>query len=67
MLELWTVYKSPSDMPGQFVARKWLLDQPTSETIQDATLEGLRAKLPQGLMRLDRLPKDDPVIVETWV
>lgn len=54
-------------MPGQFVARKWLMDEPTNEILQDATLEGLRAKLPQGLIRLDRLPKDDPVIVETWI
>jgi hypothetical protein len=66
-LELWTVYDSPIDLPGRFVARKWLLDQPTNELLQDKTLEGLRAKLPQGLTRLERSPQDDPKIVETWI
>ena len=67
MLELWTVYDSPIDLPGRFVARKWLLDQPTSELLQDKTLDGLRGKLPQGLTRLPRAPQDDSKIVETWI
>ncbi len=67
MLELWTVYDSPIDLPERFVARKWLLDQPTSELLQDQTLDGLRGKLPQGLTRLPRAPQDDPKIVETWI
>lgn len=67
MLELWTVYDSPIDLPGRFVARMWLLDQPTSEMLQDKTLDGLRGKLPQGLTRLPRAPQDDPKIVETWI
>lgn len=67
MLELWTVYDSPIDLPGRFVARKWLLDKPTNEMLQDKTLEGLRGKLPQGLIRLDRSSQDDPKIVETWI
>jgi|JI10StandDraft_1071094.scaffolds.fasta_scaffold04501_23 hypothetical protein len=25
-LELWTVYDSPTDLAGRFVARKWLND-----------------------------------------
>ena len=67
MLELWTMYDSPIDLPGRFVARKWLLDQPTSELLQDKTLDGLRRKLPQGLTLLPRAPQDDPKIVETWI
>lgn len=67
MLELWTVYDNPIDLPGRFVARKWLLDQPTSEVLQDKTLEGLRGKLPRGLTRLERSPQDEPKIVETWI
>ena len=63
-LEMWT---SPIDLPGRFVARKLLLDRPTDELLQDKTLDGLRKKLPQGLIRLERLPQDDPKIVETWV
>ena len=67
MLELWTVYDSPIDLPGRFVARKWVLDQPTNELLQDKTLDGLRCYLPYGLTRLDRSPQDDPKIVETWI
>jgi hypothetical protein len=65
--ELWTVYDSPIDFPGRFVARKFLLDGPTDELLQDNTLDGLRRKLPQGLVRTERHPQDDPKIVETWV
>lgn len=43
-LELWTVYDSPIDLPGRFVARKWLLDRPSDELLQDKTLDGLRQK-----------------------
>lgn len=67
MLALWTVYDSPTDLPGRFVARKWLLDQPTNDLLEDKTLDGLRAKLPPGLTCLARSPQDDPKIVETWV
>jgi hypothetical protein len=42
MLELWTVYDSPIDLPGRYVARKWVLDQLTNELMQDKTLDWLR-------------------------
>ncbi len=64
MLELWTIYDSPIDLPGSFVARKWVLDKPTSELLQDKTLDGLRAKL---LHCMPRSPGDEPQIVETWI
>lgn len=67
MLELWTIYDSPIDLPGGFVARKWVLDKPTSEFLQDKTLDGLRAKLPHGLHCMPRSPGDEPQIVETWI
>lgn len=66
MLEMWTIYDSPSDLPGRFVARRWLLDRPTETILQDLTLEGLREKLPAGLIKFPRNDRDDPKIVETW-
>lgn len=30
------------------------------------SLEEARAKVPEGLYRMERHPQDDPVIVETW-
>ena len=44
MLELWTIFDSPIDLPDRFVARKWVMETPTSELLQDKTLEGLRAR-----------------------
>ncbi|BDC78315.1 hypothetical protein MRCP2_p0500 (plasmid) [Aquipseudomonas alcaligenes] len=66
-LSLWAVYSSPADFPGQFVARRWQDNQPTSDLIAAEDLEELRRQLPPGLYRLARHPADDPVLVETWV
>jgi hypothetical protein len=42
-LELWTVYQNTSDYPGQYVARKFLNDQPTAEMFVSARmLPGMR-------------------------
>ena len=67
MPELWTVYGSPIDLSCRYVARKWVLDQPTNELLQVKTLDGLRDKLPPGLTRLPRSLQDDPKIVGTWI
>lgn len=66
-LEIWVVYDNPTDFPGLFIARKWVGETPTQELLQAETLEQLRAKLPQGLVRLDRHSGDDAKIVETWL
>ena len=66
-LSLWVVYDSPIDLPGRFVARKWLNETPTAELIQGKTLDELRARLPVGLFRLGRAEFDDAKIVETWI
>lgn len=66
-LELWTIYKHPSDYPNEFVARKFILDKPTSEIKTSDTIETLRLLLPMGLTRVERNDGDDPVIVETWM
>ena len=66
-IPMWVVYDHPSDMPEQFVARKWLTDKHTEAFFLGETLEVLRAKLPQGLTRLARHPNDDPAIVEVWL
>ncbi|MBR8291118.1 MULTISPECIES: hypothetical protein [Burkholderia] len=66
-LAIWVIYDSPIDLPGRFVARKWLLDRPTSELLQGKTLTELRGKLPAGLTRLPRDPSDDAKIVESWI
>ena len=66
-MPIWVVYDSPLDLPGRFVARKWVLDKPTAEILQGKTLEEVRAQLPPGLVCLARADEDDPKIVETWI
>ncbi|MBA1280438.1 hypothetical protein [Stutzerimonas stutzeri] len=69
-LSMWTVYERPADHPQQYVARRWIAipkAEPTSEFLVADDLESLRQKLPTGLVRMDRNPGDDPVIVETWI
>lgn len=70
-LTMWTVYESPRDYPGLFVARRWIVDgsEPvaTNEVFIATTLAGIHRALPGGLFRLERAPMDDPCIVETWV
>lgn len=62
---IWTVYGSP----GKFVARPCMSIggiTPMPVHLEGETLEQLRSQLPTGLTRTDRLPDDDPVVVETW-
>lgn len=66
-IEMWVVYDSPEDLPGRFVARKWLDLNPTDHVRQAKTLEWLRQQLPIGLSRLERQEQDDPKIVEVWL
>ena len=72
-LYTYTVYDSPKDYPGLFVVRRFQMNVP--EPIPDpepylitTDLEQARGKLTSlGLYPLPRDPKDDPVIVETWI
>lgn len=68
-LSLWTIYSSPSDYPGKFVARRYELDKPTHDVIVADDLATLRSLMQHvhALHRIDRDAKDDGNIVETWI
>jgi hypothetical protein len=67
-LDIWVVYDHPLDWPDYFVARRWASETPTGDMILDKDLERLRAALEaRGLVHLDRMEGDDPVILETWL
>lgn len=66
-LEMWVVYEKPKDFPSGFIARKWLNDRPTQETVSGSALDCVRERLPNGLFRIERAPSDDTVIIETWI
>ena len=65
-LSIWCVYDSPTDYPGKFVARRFTLDQPTTDVVVANTLQQVRRLIPSGLYRIERQRGDDPKIVETW-
>jgi len=67
IVEMWTVYSSPQDFPGQWVARLFYNDQRTQSVLIANTYEALLEQLPPGLFRLERDPSDQSHIVETWI
>jgi hypothetical protein len=70
-LHIWTVYERPRDYPNSFVARLHIVSEgktgPTDTVIIGPTLESVRKQIPQGLVRMDRFPMDEPQIVEVWL
>jgi hypothetical protein len=64
-MEIWTIFRQP--FPDHYVARKFLIDKPTSEFVLGKTLEEVRNKLPPGLVLIARDPKDHPNVVESWL
>lgn len=70
-LAVWVIYDHPSDHPDsfvlrpQFTARGGVQVSPLAWTAD--SIEALRAALPPGLVRMNRHPDDDPVIVEVWM
>lgn len=75
VLHQFVIYHNPSDHPGKYVVRQWLVIRGDPEphpvplfTTHD-TLENAREATPileMGLVRLPRFDNDDPVIVEVW-
>lgn len=67
----WTITRNPSDFPGLYVARRWVVRAgeliSTNDIRTAETLDGVREQLPRGLVALRRNPTDDPVIVEVWI
>lgn len=65
-----TVYASPSDYPGWYVARLFDLGHPLNVHIRRRTVEEIRAdiirKFP-GMIPFAPGAEDDSHIVETWV
>lgn len=71
-LSIFTVYENPSDYPGKFVVRRWLIvgGRPLADREPFAvadTLETARSSVPVGRAMLTRHRDDDPVIVEVWL
>lgn len=73
-LDMWTVYYSPADYPGEWVVRPWRIDSrrdapEPGRAILALSLDEARSVIPiqrHGLVRFPRADDDDAAIVETW-
>jgi hypothetical protein len=74
-LNTWTLYQNTKDFPGQFVARRFELDKPTSDHFADSNVERVRQWIYEEAVKsgqgepycLPRQSQDDPVVMETWI
>lgn len=70
-MQAWTIYFNPSDFPGQYVTRRFdLVDGqalPSEEAYVEGAIEQARHHVPQGLVRFERMPGDEPTILECWL
>ncbi len=68
-LEMYVIYERPRDYPDEFVCRRFVIKHEplAGELVGRGTLEDCRASLPCGLVRLNRDPRDEPQIVESWI
>lgn len=69
---MWVVYERPTDYPNECIARRWEIvdgaEQPTDSVIIADSLDAIRRVLWEwDLCCLERMPKDDPKIVEVWL
>ena len=65
-----TVYASPSDYPGWYVARLFDLGHPLNVHIRRRTVEEIRADIIRrfpGMIPFAPGADDEPCIVETWI
>jgi hypothetical protein len=70
--EVWAIYERPRDYPAGYVVRCWDVGPggsggPRPVGFYADDLATARARIPAGLVRLARLPGDDPAILETWL
>lgn len=70
-LPMFVVTDHPTDAPDHFVARMWLslpTNDPQGTWFGFRELSRLQRLMRQlGLVRLDRFPEDNPIILETWL
>ena len=66
-LEVWVIYDHPTDNPNCYIARKFLNNEPTLETIKFQDLHSIRKQLrDRGLTPIKRDESDPLPVVECW-
>ena len=68
-LPQWVIYRGARDVSTEYLVRRWEIRPGTAvpcEGLGADTLDAARALVPAGMVRLERVPGDDPVIAEVW-
>lgn len=67
-LSIWTVYDSPLDAPGKYVARLFKNDKPQDTVIVSGNIQDIQDILyALGLMPIARSPEDEEHIMGSWL
>jgi hypothetical protein len=75
-IQMFVVYRHPSDYPNQFVVRRWLSGPPAfgPDGTPDPeplavcnTLDEARGAIPDWCCFIGRYDTDDPAIQEVWI
>jgi hypothetical protein len=69
--QIWVIFDHPRDFPDKFVIR---IQEASASGVRHRpevwlrdSLEEARKVIPPGLVRIERDPSDDSVIVESWI
>ena len=66
-ITIWVVFEDLPEFPNQYIAKRLRLDVDTGEFVVGNTLNDVRAKLPPGLIRIERSKHDLPQVRESWI
>ena len=67
-IEIYVIYKNPSDYPGSFVVRRWCGDRADLKPIIiTSELLSARSRIPDDCVNIGRQDNDDPAILECWI
>lgn len=66
-MPLITVYRSPIDYKGKFVARLFDLNRPTNLIVVKENIDEVRKTIPYRFEKMNRSLEDDIVIAEVWL
>lgn len=71
-LQMWTIYDHPRDVPNAYVARMHVVEAGATHPADVAMISNDVEKIREFMKRLGKIklmrdPRDDPVILETWI
>lgn len=66
-LQMYVIYKNPSDYPNKYVARLYQHFRPTDKCIVADTFEEIQKHIPCWMHWIERYETDNPVILGVYI